>query len=171
MPWLETFQNLNRGDLLTLVCALGFSLLIIALDHGAKHVQFEQLTLLQVGFAMLFLTAGAGFSEPRMFAHLDLLPGLLTNPVVLFAVAATGILATALAFSIQTWAQGIIPATNIAVIITLEPVFAWLTAFFVLHESLQLRRAFGAGLVLLGILAAELLPRWRRAGVSRAGEP
>jgi drug/metabolite transporter (DMT)-like permease len=111
---------------------------------------------------MLFLTAGAGFSKPRMFAHLDLLPGLLTNPVVLFAIAATGILATALAFSIQTWAQGIIPATNIAVIITLEPVFAWLTAFVVLHESLRLRRAFGAGLVLLGILAAELLPRWRR---------
>lgn len=162
MPWLETLHNLNRGDLLTLVCAFGFSLQIIALDHGAKRVQFEQLTLLQVGFAMLFLTAGAGLFEPRLFDHLNRLPRLLTNPVVLLAVAATGILATALAFSIQTWAQSIIPATNVAVIVTLEPVFAWLTAFVVLHESLQLRRAFGAGLVLLGILAAELLPRWRR---------
>jgi len=168
-PWLQLLHNLNRGDLLTLLCSFGFSLQIIALDRGAKWVGFEQLTLLQVGFAMVFLTAGAGLYEPHMFTHLHLLAELLTKPAVFIAIAATGILATALAFSIQTWAQGIIPATNIAVIVTLEPVFAWMTAFVVLHEGLQLRRAMGATFVLLGILASELLPRGLRSKENSAG--
>ena len=69
-----------------------------------------------------------------------------------------GVLATALAFGVQTWAQQVIPAANIAVILTLEPVFAWLTAFLVLKEKLKLRPGMGAILVLLGIVTAEILP-------------
>jgi drug/metabolite transporter (DMT)-like permease len=81
-----------------------------------------------------------------------------------------GILATALAFGVQTWAQQVIPAANIAVILTLEPVFAWLTAFIVLKENLKLRPGIGAILVLLGIVTAEILPRWRRR-TQRTQEP
>lgn len=164
-PWLQLVHSLNRGDLLTIVCALGFALQIIALDHGAKRIRFEQLTLLQIGFAMVFLITGAWLTEPPApdaLAHLFSPGSPLTNPMVIFAVVVAGSLATALAFSIQTWAQQVIPATNIAVIVTLEPVFAWLTAFVVLHEELQFRRAWGAILVLTGILAAEILPRWRQ---------
>jgi drug/metabolite transporter (DMT)-like permease len=164
-PWLRLLHTLNRGDILTLGCALGFALQIIALDRGVKRVRFEQLTLLQVGFAMVFLTLGALITEPPRpgaFARVFSAASPLANPFVLFAIGAAGILATALAFSIQTWAQQAIPATNIAVIVTLEPVFAWLTAFIVLHEGLEVRRGLGALLVLTGILAAEILPRWRQ---------
>ncbi len=164
-PWLHLLQTLNRGDVLTLVCAFGFSLQIIALDRGARRVPFKQLSLLQLGFVMVFLTIGAWITEPPSpgaLAHVFSATSPLANPVVLFALGAAGILGTALAFSIQIWAQQVIPATNIAVIVTLEPVFAWLTAFIVLHERLQLRRGLGALFVLSGILAAEILPRWRQ---------
>lgn len=163
--WMQLLQNLNRGDLLTLLCALAFSLQIIALERGAKRVSFEQLSVLQIGFAMVFLTVGAAVTErpgPDAVAHLFSTGSPLLNPLVVFAVFAAGLFATALAFSIQTWAQQVIPATNLAVILTLEPVFAWITAFAVLHERLQLRGALGAALVLTGILATELLPRLRR---------
>ncbi|MGC1783026.1 MAG: DMT family transporter [Acidobacteriaceae bacterium] len=164
-PWMHLLKNLNRGDLLSLLCALGFALQIIALDRGAKRVGFEQLTLLQVAFAMVFLTVGALVTEPPRhdaIAHL-LAPGSpLINPLVVFAVVVAGLFATALAFGVQTWAQQVIPATNIAVIVTLEPVFAWITAFVVLHERLHLRGALGAALVLTGILVTELLPRAMR---------
>jgi drug/metabolite transporter (DMT)-like permease len=79
-----------------------------------------------------------------------------------FSLLTAGVLATAVAFGVQTWAQQVIPAANIAVILTLEPVFAWLTAFLVLKEKLKLRPGMGALLVLLGIVIAEILPRWRR---------
>ncbi|MEO6828705.1 MAG: DMT family transporter, partial [Acidobacteriaceae bacterium] len=167
-PWLQLLHSLNRGDIFSIACALGFALQIIALDHGAKRVRFDQLTLLQIGFAMLFLIVAAIITEPpaagawaHLRTHLFSAASPLHRPSVLFAIAAAGILATALAFSVQTWAQQVIPPTNLAVIVTLEPVFAWLTAFLVLGESLHLRRALGALLVLTGVLAAELLPRWR----------
>ena len=164
-PWLLLLHTLNRGDMLSIACALAFALQIIALDRGARRrVRFDQLMLLQVGFAMVLLAIAALWTEPPAAGAWTLVfspTSPLRNPAVLFAIGTAGILATALAFSIQTWAQQIIPATNIAVILTLEPVFAWLTAFVVLHEGLHLRRALGALLVLAGILAAEILPRWR----------
>lgn len=161
-PWMQILHDLNRGDLLTLVCALGFALQIIALDRGTKRIPFEQLTVLQIGFGMGFLTLGALVTEPPRVEALKRLVSpnsALAQPLVIVAVLIAGLFATALAFAVQTWAQQVIPATNIAVIVTLEPVFAWITAFFVLHERLHLRGATGAVLVLAGVLATELLPR------------
>lgn len=163
-PWLQLLHSLNHGDVLSLCCALGFSLQIIALEIGSRRVRFQQLALLQVGFATLILTLTACLTEPLPAGTLAYLSpaALFTHPHLLLAIAVAGILATAVAFSIQTWAQQIIPATSIAVIATLEPVFAWLTAFFVLRESFELRRGLGAVLVLTGILTTEILPRWLR---------
>lgn len=161
-PWRVMLASMNRGDLLTLACAMAFSLHLITLAHTARRVPFEQIALLQIGFAMIFLTAGALFTEAP--AHFDLAAHAshLMTPVVLCALLVTGILATAAAFSIQTWAQQIIPATNMAIILTLEPVFAWLTAFVFVHARMAVRPSLGALLVLLAILATEILPRWHR---------
>lgn len=162
-PWLQLLHSLNRGDVDSLICAFGFSLQIIALDIGSRHVRFQQLALLQVAFATLILTLAAWITEPLapgVYAHFLSPSSLLAHPHLLLAIGVAGILATAVAFSIQTWAQQIIPATSIAVIATLEPVFAWLTAFLVLHEGFELRRGLGAVLVLGGILTTEILPRW-----------
>jgi drug/metabolite transporter (DMT)-like permease len=72
-------------------------------------------------------------------------------------------LATAAAFTIQSWAQQHLPASHTALIFTLEPVFAWLTSLLFFGERLGLRAMLGAGLILAGILLAELRP------TSRAG--
>ena len=167
-PWTMLFTAGGKegfGNLLTLFCAVGFSLYVIALAHAAGRARFEQLILLQIGFAMVFLTIGALIMEPVKMESLVQLAapgGALRQPLVSISLVVAGVLATALAFGVQTWAQQVIPAANIAVILTLEPVFAWLTAFLVLKEKLKLRPGMGAILVLLGIVTAEILPRWRR---------
>ncbi len=167
-PWTTLFTAGGKqgfGNLLTLFCAVGFSLYVLALAHASGRARFEQLILLQIGFAMVFLTIGALIMEPVKLHSLAqfLAPGgALRQPFVWTSLMVAGVLATALAFGVQTWAQQVIPAANIAVILTLEPVFAWLTAFLVLKEKLKLRPGVGAMLVLLGIVTAEILPRWRR---------
>jgi drug/metabolite transporter (DMT)-like permease len=167
-PWTTLFTAGGKqgfGNLLTLFCALGFSLYVIALAHASGRARFEQLILLQIGFAMIFLTIGALIMEPiRMDSLLHALGpgGALRQPLVSLSLVIAGVLATALAFGVQTWAQQVIPAANIAVILTLEPVFAWITAFLVLNEKLKFRSGMGAILVLMGIVTAEILPRWRR---------
>jgi len=65
--------------------------------------------------------------------------------------------ATAVAFSLQLWAQQYTTPSHAAILFTLEPVFAVITSYLVLGERLGLRSVAGAGMVLVGILAAELL--------------
>jgi drug/metabolite transporter (DMT)-like permease len=71
------------------------------------------------------------------------------------------VLATAAAFTIQSWAQQYLPASHTALIITLEPVFAWLTALLFFGERMGRRALLGAGLILAGIVLAELRPTSR----------
>jgi drug/metabolite transporter (DMT)-like permease len=65
------------------------------------------------------------------------------------------VLATAVAFSVQVWAQQHTSPSHAAIVFTLEPVFAALTSFIFLHERLGLRALLGAVLILAGILLAE----------------
>ena len=143
------FRSVNRGDLLTLACALGFACHVLALAHFSPRVRFEQLALLQVGFAAIFIALSMPVFE-RPFIHWSM------RVVVALIIAA--VLATAVAFTVQSWAQQILPATHTAVLFTLEPVFAWLTSWVILGERLGLRSGCGALLILGGICLTELLP-------------
>ena len=74
------------------------------------------------------------------------------------ALGVTSLLATAAAFTIQSYAQQHLAPVETALILTLEPVFAWLTAMVLLHERMGARTLGGAGLILAGIAVIELRP-------------
>lgn len=143
------FRSVNRGDVLTLGCALGFALHVLALAHTAPRVPYMQLAVLQIGFCALFMAISGPLLE-----H----PHIRWSPRVVFALLIAAFLATAAAFTVQTWAQQFLPATHTALILALEPVFAWVTSFAVLGERLGLRASAGALLVLAGIALTEFLP-------------
>ena len=147
------FAALNRGDLLVLGCAFLFALHVISIGHYTVRFSAGALTLIQVATTALFtafcvpLFAVAGAEQPRV---------VWTSGFIV-AVAATGLFATALAFSAQVWAQQYTTAAHAAIIFTLEPVFAGVTSFVFYHERLGARSLAGAALILGGILVAELL--------------
>ncbi|HSE48942.1 MAG TPA: DMT family transporter [Terriglobales bacterium] len=140
-------SSVNRGDLLTLGCAVAFAFHIIFLGRATKKLAFEQMAVLQTVFAAVF-----------MFATLPVLeqPHAAWSPRVLWAIFVTGVFCTAVAFSIQAWAQQFTPPTHTALIFALEPVFAWITSYLVLRERLGHRATLGAMLILGGILLSEL---------------
>jgi drug/metabolite transporter (DMT)-like permease len=84
-------------------------------------------------------------------------PHLQLNETVIAAILITGILGTAVAFTVQAWAQQFTPATHAALIFTLEPVFGWLTSYVVTGERLGMRAGAGALLIVAGILLSEVL--------------
>lgn len=147
---LPDLHSINFGDVLTFGCSIGFALHCIALSHVSPRVGFQPLALLQVGFCAVFMAASLPFMERP---HIDFTPRL----IVALAIAAA--LATAAAFSIQSWAQSILPSTHIALLLTLEPVFAWITSFLFMGERLGLRPATGALIILCGIALTELVPQ------------
>jgi drug/metabolite transporter (DMT)-like permease len=75
--------------------------------------------------------------------------------VLVYAILVTGILATALAFTLQAWAQQYTTSTRTALIYMLEPVFAWITSYILAGEGLAPRAAAGAALILGGVLLVE----------------
>jgi drug/metabolite transporter (DMT)-like permease len=143
------FRAISLGDLLTFGCALGFSLHVLALAQLSPRIPFEQLAVLQVGFCTLFMAASLPLLE-----H----PWIHWTPWLLLALLITAVLATAVAFTVQSWAQRYLPATHTALILAFEPVFAWITAFLVLGERLGHRGTTGALLILGGIALTEILP-------------
>lgn len=141
--------TLGRGELLTAGCAVAFAAHILLVGHYAPRIGFEALSLLQVGAAAAVAVAAAVLLET---AHV-----VWSLPVV-GAIVAGGLLATALAFVLQTWAQQRVSATRAAVLFSLEPVFAWMVSWTAEGEVLTTTAAAGAGLVLAGVLAVELKP-------------
>jgi len=145
--------GLNRGDLLILACAFMFALHVISIGHYSVRYSAGALTLIQVAVTALFTMLCVPF-----FALLGAeQPRVIWTPGLILAVIVTVIFATALAFSVQVWAQQYTSANHAAIIFTLEPVFAGLTSFAFYHERLGARSLAGAGLILGGILIAELL--------------
>ena len=141
-------RSIHVGDALTFGCALGFSLHVLALAHFSPRFPFEQLAILQVGFCAAFMAISMPLLE-----H----PWIHWSPGVVGALLITAVLATATAFAVQSWAQKFLPATHTALILALEPVFAWLTSFLFLGERLGRRGAAGALLILAGIALTEFI--------------
>ncbi len=145
---LPDLTSMNLGDLLTLGCAVAFAFHCLALSHISPRIRFQPLALLQVGFCALFMALSLPLIE-----H----PHITWTPRLAVALAITAVLATAAALSIQSWAQRVLPPTHIALLLTLEPVFAWITAFLVMGERMGLRPSCGALLILAGIALTELV--------------
>jgi drug/metabolite transporter (DMT)-like permease len=144
-----SFASLNRGDLLTLGCAIAFAFEIIVLGRGAQHYGFAHLVPIEISVCALWMLISVPIADRHGFIRF--------TPAVLWAIAVTALLGTVACFIVQAWAQRFTPPTHTALIFSLEPVFAGLTSYVVLGERLGARALLGAALILLGVLASELL--------------
>lgn len=158
---LVDFANINLGDLLTIGCAFAFAFQIVFLGRSTQRFPFEQMAVLQIAVAAVLMTLSAPLLERPHFGF---------SRVVIATVLVTGILGTAVAFTVQAWAQQFTPATHTALIFTLEPVFAWLTSFLYLQERLGGRAGAGALLILGGVLVSELMGQVAQPDLELAAE-
>jgi drug/metabolite transporter (DMT)-like permease len=137
------------GDALVILCALAFAAHIVVLGHYSKMESFEPLAVWQLGTTAALALAGFWWIE-KPFFHSSL--------VLWLVLLVSSLLSTALAFTLQAWAQQVTTATRAALIFALEPVVAWGFAFAIIGERLPAKAVFGAILILAGILVAELKP-------------
>ena len=148
--WLLTSpsgSSFNAGDALTLLCAVLFAVYIVYIDVVAHDMTAIQLTFLQMATnAVLALGATLAF---------DTVPTRL--PVgTLVAVLYLTIFATILTTFLQTRFQKETTPTRAAIIFTIEPVVAAVSAAVVLGEQVGLGGAVGGGLIIGGVLISEL---------------
>ncbi|MCX6632998.1 MAG: DMT family transporter, partial [Candidatus Solibacter sp.] len=145
--------SIGAGDLLTFGGAITFSAHIVATGHFAEQIGYEVLSVTQVGAAALSSLSLVWWVE---------MPRIQWQPLVVWAILITGLLCTALAYTIQAWAQHYTTATRTALIYALEPVVAWITSYCVAGEGLSGRAATGAMFILSGVVLVEMKPFHRR---------
>ncbi|MBP7962196.1 MAG: DMT family transporter [Caldilineaceae bacterium] len=146
---LNATMTIGLGDGLVFLCAISFAIQILLISHYAPGMSALNLAVIQV------LTTAVGTTILALIFELPTgLPPIQGN--VIFAAVFTGLLATTFAFSIQSWAQRFTSATHTVLIFSLEPVFAALSSYLLIGELLTGRILSGGGLILAGMLVAEL---------------
>jgi len=137
--------GIGRGEVLTVGAAFFFALHIVVLGEVSERHDPIRLTMWQA------LTVGVCCFFPGFFAP----GGYSFDAGVWFAAAFCGVGATAAAFWCMTWAQRVVPESQAAIILLLEPVSAAVLGALA-GEALGLAGAVGAVLILASVLVAEL---------------
>jgi len=148
-------KSWNKGDSLTLLCAICFALQIIFIDKFAAKTDARQLAVIQIISAAVFcsvLWLGYSLFQPTAFT--------MDNWVVT-TILYTGAMGTALAFGVQTIAQKFTTPTRAALIFACEPVFGAIFAVTMpdrwgVTEILSLGTIVGCLLILSGMLVTEM---------------
>jgi drug/metabolite transporter (DMT)-like permease len=137
--------KVQKGDTLELVGALFWSLHVVIL--GKFATRFAPV-LFAVG---QFLVAGLLNLFAGVFLERPLFTSALFEAVIYTAVFSVGI-----GYTLQVWAQRYTPPADAALILSLEAVFAVLTGWLFLSETLTLIQIFGCVLILGGVLLTQL---------------
>ncbi len=144
------FKGLGSGDLWVLAGSIFWALHVCAVGElamrggrvlGLATVQFLAVSALALVGAMIW-------ERPDPAAIAALWPQFLH----------AGLLSVGVAFTLQGVAQRHTHPADAAVILSAETVFAALAGALVLGETMGAARLMGAGLILSGILAVELVP-------------
>ena len=141
--------SMDKGDFLVLLCAFVFSIHVLAVSFYAYKYDCLVLAFLQfITTGILSLLVAFGFEVVSLSAIRE---GAL--PLIY-----GGMFSVAIAYTLQIIAQKSAPPAHAAIILSLESVFAALTGWIILGESLSLRAKLGCALMLVGVLIAQVWP-------------
>ena len=130
--------SIGTGEILVLLCAIAFGAHIVTLGQWSNGLDAYAMTVVQLATCALLtgvISFGQGYEAPAN----------LSGWLVIFY---TAVVCTAVAFVIQTWSQAHISATKVAVIMTMEVVFAAIFAVIFGGETLTLKVLIGGAMVL-----------------------
>lgn len=141
-----------RGDGLVLLCAFSLAAHILATASAVRRFDVGALLAIQLGLVGLTcLVIGA-------------LAGQLEKPegtTVWAALLVTSLVASALGFFVQSFAQRHAPPARTALILASEPAFAGLFGWLLNDERLTATGWVGAALIMAAIVSVEIAPRLR----------
>lgn len=139
--------HIGKGDLLVLLCAVGFSCHILVIDYFSPKTDGVAMSCIQ------FLVVAA-CSAVVMF--------MIETPTVENIMAAwlpilyAGVLSSGIGYTLQIVAQKDTDPTMASLLMSLESVFALLAGMVALHEVMSGRQILGCALMFAAIIVAQL---------------
>jgi drug/metabolite transporter (DMT)-like permease len=141
-----------RGDGLVFVCAVSLAAHILATAHAVRLYDVGALLAVQLGTVGL-VTLAIGAVAGDLHAP--------EGATVWSALIVCSLIASALGFFVQTFAQQHAPPARTALILAAEPAFAGLFGWLLNDERLTATGWLGAVLIMTAIVAVEIVPRLR----------
>lgn len=149
---LENFQ-VQKGNLLTLLCAVAFSFEIVLIQYFVtRDTVWTYTWVMSVTVTVLALIADMGSGTEKI--HFQ----AFSASTWMF-LGYLALVVTAFSFWAQLNFQPKTSATAAAIIYTTEPIFALIFSRILLGEQLSFQGWIGAGLIFTGIFIHELRPK------------
>lgn len=144
---VTTQFTVAAGDIIVFIGAFGWAAHILVVDHFAPKVDIVRLMCIQ------FLISGV----------LSLIVAMLTEEIILSDILScssgllyTGIMSTALAFTLQGIGQKNANPTTASILLSTESFFGTVCGFIFLHEVMSGRELIGCILMLTAVILAQL---------------
>ena len=143
----DQLSNINKGDILALICAFFYSIHILCVEKFAREVDGTLLSCLQ-------FFVGGGISLIMMF--------IFETPVISDILAAgkpllySGIMSCGIAYTLQIIGQKYTEATIASLLMCMESVFAVLSSAIVLDEYLTRREIIGCTIMFVAIIISQI---------------
>jgi drug/metabolite transporter (DMT)-like permease len=145
------FNGFNVGDIETLLCSALIALQIIFVEKSGSDVHALLLATIEILVVALCCFICSMFEHPDELWNVH----LWLQPSVLWAVLINAILGTSFALWEQNVIQKYTSSTQIAIIFSMEPVFAGLIAWFALGDTLTPMEFMGSLLIFVSMFIAE----------------
>jgi drug/metabolite transporter (DMT)-like permease len=140
----------QSADILVALCAVFFALHCILID--------EFFEIINAPYSLAFYQFGICFliSLPLMFAFEEpTISGIYEEIGQLLYV---GIMSTGVAYTLQIIGQRFVKPSTAVITLSLEGVFAAITAWIILSQILTSIQIIGCSLIIVGVLVAQLIP-------------
>ena len=148
--------SISYGDFMVLLCALVFSLHILAVDYFSPRVDGIRLSCIQ------FFVCGCISAVPMLvWEHPEISQIIRAWQPLAYA----GVLSSGVAYTLQIVTQKHLSPTVASLLMSLESVFAVLTGWLVLNERLSLKELLGCVLVFTAIILAQLPQKQKKPAV------
>ena len=150
--FLTDFNNatVRLGDALVLIGAIFWALHIIYIGRLVSKFDLPFL----IALLQNFVVATLSLFLVLIFEEINIANIKLETFEILYA----GILSGGVAFVLQLFGQRNINAAPAAIIMSLEGVFATVSAWIILNQILGINNIIGCTLILFGVLFSQLLP-------------
>ncbi len=139
-----------KGDWYVLACAFCFSVQIMLVDHFAPKVDGIKLACIE------FLVCGVISLVPALIFEQ---PSFSDLQSAAMPILYTGLLSSAVGYTLQIIAQKNVPPALASLIMSLESVFAALAGWLLLQQTLQIREMIGCALMFVAIILAQINPK------------
>lgn len=142
---ISSFSEINKGDLLSMLCAIFFALYIIVIDKYANKINVFVMSFIQF-FTVMILCLLLSLTKGEIKQ---------LNSTSLISMIYLGVFGTFVAYNLQIMAQKVLSASRTVLFLSLEVVFGVLISIISGYDSFSLNILVGTLLVFIGIVIAE----------------